>query len=85
MLRSDPTPADGFIPGTRAAQALAILDALEAWCEARPFRGFTAMRAADEWRVTLADGTSSGHARGVTLADALSQIATVAGLDGSAA
>jgi hypothetical protein len=65
-----------------AAQALAILKSLEAWCSAAPARGFRCARVDGRWQATLLE-IERRASSGDSLADALSQIATVASLETS--
>lgn len=60
-------------------QATAILSALQAWLTAAPGRRFTAGVDADG--VFFARLSERRAAGGVSLADALSQVATVAGFE----
>jgi hypothetical protein len=59
-------------------QAFKVLEALGAWCSAKPARRFQVEWEPDGWKVALDSRESS---TGEDLLDALSQIATVASLE----
>lgn len=59
-------------------QAFRILEALGAWCSAKPGRRFQVEYAPDGWKVTLDSRQAS---TGQDMLDALAQIATVASLE----
>lgn len=73
--------AESDILAIRAAQALRILGALEAWCGASERRGFNVAQVGHLWSASLIDGMRSVHSWGSSLPDALAQMAQVARLE----
>jgi len=65
-----------------AEQARAILENLQLWIAVAPFRRVSIqLEAGGKWRAFLETGRRKQSAGGLTMSDALAQIATVAGVE----
>jgi hypothetical protein len=69
-------------PVIDAEQARAILENLQRWIEVAPFRRVVIELAGDgKWRASLVTCVEESSAGGVSMRDALAQIATVAAVE----